>query len=66
MIDQTRQKPTCQCGREATRGRYCEPCLQTELEWNKAPQEDLEAAARHHDRMVEKSREQRPAPTGTA
>ena len=57
MIDQTRQKPTCQCGREATKGRHCEPCLQAELEWNNVPQEDLEAAASHYDRVVQKTQE---------
>ena len=45
------QQPTCHCGRTATHGRYCRPCLDTETEWNAIPTEDLQAAADFLDHL---------------
>ena len=52
MTTQTTPQHTCLCGAVATRGRYCENCLNTELEWNTVNTDDLQAAADLYDRLL--------------
>ena len=57
MTTNTTSQPACRCGRTPTRGRYCESCLDNEIEWNQLSQEDLQAAADLHDRLLQQQQE---------